>query len=79
LTDDKIIFILNPARLIPSTASNAQALTIKPTYTLYLSNSSEVVTMNSKCDSNNGFRLSQTPSKPSKDPIRFAVDVTYFL
>jgi hypothetical protein len=58
ITSDKIIFSLNPVRLIPS----KQKFKIFPTYTLYISNSVNTTTMDSKCDLNIGFSLSQTAS-----------------
>ncbi len=61
ITSDKIIFMLNPVRLLPS----KQKVTILPTYTLFVSNSSNTTTMNSRCDLNVGFSLSQTDSSNS--------------
>lgn len=58
LTGDKIIFILSPVRMLPS----KQKFNIIPTYTLYISNNSNTTTMNSRCDLNVGFSVSQTLS-----------------
>ena len=58
LAGDKIIFILNPVRMMPS----KQKFKIIPTYTLYISNNPNTSTMNSRCDLNVGFSVSQTAS-----------------
>jgi hypothetical protein len=75
LASDKIIFILDPVRLLPS----KQKFKIIPTYTLYISNSSNTTTMNSKCDLNVGFSQSQTASSDNEDVIKFPIDVTFCL
>lgn len=58
LSADKIIFSLNPVRML----SSKQKFKIVPTYTLYISNNANTTTMNSKCDLNVGFSVSQTTS-----------------
>ena len=73
LAGDKIIFSLNPVRIMPS----KQKFTIIPTYTLFISNNSNTTTMNSRCDLNVGFSLSQTPEKFTDEVIKFPIDVIY--
>lgn len=75
LASDKIIFILDPVRFLPS----KQKFKIIPTYTLYISNSSNTTTMNSKCDLNVGFSQSQTASSDNEDVIKFPIDVIFCL
>jgi hypothetical protein len=74
LTSDKIIFTLNPVRLLPS----KQKLKIIPTYTLFISNSANTTSMNTKCDLNVGFSLTQ-PSPQNNEPIKFPIDVFLYL
>lgn len=58
LSADKIIFNLSPVRQLPS----KQKLNITPTYTLFISNSTITTSMNTRCDINVGFSVTQTPA-----------------
>jgi hypothetical protein len=55
LGSDKIIFELKPVRMLLS----KQKFNIISTYTLYISNNPNTSTMNSRCDLNVGFSVSQ--------------------
>lgn len=50
-----------------------------PTYTLFISDSSNTTSMNSKCDLDIGFSLTETTTADNTQPIRFPVDVIYIL
>lgn len=45
ISGDRIIFLVNPVRLLNSKSK----IKILPIYTIYLSNSSEISDMNSRC------------------------------
>jgi hypothetical protein len=75
LTSDKIIFQLNPVRMLPS----KQKFKIIPTYTLFISNNSNTTTMNSRCDLEVGFSVSQTPGAEDDEVIKFPIDVIFYI
>lgn len=75
LASDKIIFQLNPVRMLPS----KQKFNIISTYTLFISNNSNTTTMNSRCDLNVGFSVSQTIGSDNDDVVKFPIDVILWL
>ena len=54
-----------------------QKFKIIPTYTLFISNNSNTTTMNSRCDLNVGFSVSQTAGSDDEEVIKFPIDVIF--